>query len=99
MSFLKGMLNEWRAKTPAEKIKTILRLAANTGAGIIGSDIATRAAAGKGPLSKVCAAVAGAGLGIAAGDVASKALDETVDTFKEIADMRKEMKEEDAANA
>jgi len=99
MGFLKAMLNEWRVKTPAEKIKAILRLAANTGAGIIGADIATRASAGKGPLSKVCATVAGAGLGIAAGDVASKALDETVDAFKEIADMRKEMKKEDAANA
>lgn len=99
MGFLKVLLDEWRAKTPAEKIKSILRIAANTGAGIIGSDIATRAAADKGPLSKVCAAVAGAGLGIAAGDVASKALDETVDTFKELADTRKGMKKEDTANA
>lgn len=90
MAILKKLWNEWCVKSPAEKIKCILNVAANAGAGVIGADIATRASADKGVLTKVCATVAGAGLGIAAGDVASKALEETVDAFTRIRNVKKE---------
>lgn len=90
MAILKTLWNKWCVKTPAEKIKCILNVAANAGAGVIGADIATRASADKGVLTKVCATVAGAGLGIAAGDVASKALEDTVDAFTSIRTPKKE---------
>lgn len=95
MAILKTLWNKWCAKTPAEKIKCVLNLAANAGAGVIGSDIAARASEGKGVLTRVCASVAGCGLGIAAGEVASKALEDTVDAFTSIRNMKKE----DAADA
>lgn len=90
MAILKTLWNKWCVKTPAEKIKCVLNIAANAGAGVIGADIATRASEGKGVLTRVCASVAGAGLGIAAGDVASKALEETVDAFTNIRNVKKE---------
>lgn len=90
MGILKTLWNKWCMKTPAEKIKCVLNVAANAGAGVIGADIANRASEGKGVLTKVCATVAGCGLGIAAGDVASKALEDTVDTFASIRNPKKE---------
>lgn len=90
MAILKTLWNKWCVKTPAEKIKCVLNIVANAGAGVIGADIATRASEGKGVLTKVCATVAGCGLGIAAGDVASKALEDTVDAFASIRNPKKE---------
>lgn len=90
MSFLRAIRDQWTAMSLADKIKFVLECLAQAGGAAIAGDIAGKAAEDKKPLTRVCITVAGAGLGMAAGTVATNALHEAVDNTVELIEMRKE---------
>lgn len=98
MTIIKMAKMSWKNMSKTDKIKFFLDLVAQVGCGFIGGDISRTFGEGKKPLAKVCYYVAGYGLGCAMGDAASKALDETFDSFVAVNELRKSMDEEDKAN-
>ena len=90
---LKILIEKWRTKTPAEKIKLVLDFLVHSGGAIIGGDIAAKVSEGKRPLARVCVGLAGAGLGAAIGDTAAKPITEAVDQAAEAIQLIKEARE------
>ena len=91
MGIIKGLIEDWKCKTPAEKVKTVLEFLAKTGSSLIAGSIACKAAEGRNKLDKVCISVAGIGLGAALGDIAAKPLTEAVDLVEEVRQERAKM--------
>ena len=80
MGIFKSLKASWAAATTTEKINLVLDILCGLGAGsmagIVGKDLAIRS--GSKLIGKVTIPLASCGLGIAAGNVASKALMESV---------------------
>lgn len=74
MGILNKIYTNWKSKTLAQKIDTILDIVAGAGCGFGSIIIGDRLSEGQGRLQKVCIKTAAAGLGLAAADISSKAL-------------------------
>jgi hypothetical protein len=98
MSIIKKLQQGWKAMPTVKKVKICLDFVAQVGCGFLGGDISRTFSEGKKPLAKVCYYVAGYGLGCAMGDAASKAMDETIDSFVTMNELRKEGNKEEKAN-
>ena len=99
MGFIKRMYAGWKSMTPVEKFKFALSTLTQIGAGIAVSNVAYDHAKDCGKVQGTLALIGGWGLGIAAGDVAGKAVEDFVDKTILINEMRKEIKKEDAQTA
>ena len=93
MSILTSLQAEWKTKTTAEKIKTIVDAMIQVGAASIAGDIVKRTASAKKPIGRACVTLAGAGIGMALGDVACKPIDEIIDTADKLISQGKQAKE------
>ena len=93
---LKRMAAGWKAMTPMEKAKIVLRLICSFGGGTIGGDIASRAAKDSTTFDKFCLVVTGVGLGGYIGEKSSEHLEKTLDACVELNNMRKQFQEEAA---
>ena len=80
---LRELLDEWKAKSLTDKINTVIGWMVHSGAAIIGGDIAAKVSEGKRPLERICIGLAGAGIGAAIGDTATKPLTEAVTQVSE----------------
>ena len=98
MRIINALIADWKCKTTAEKIKTVLHGISMIGGGVIGNAIGDKCAdaAGRGPISKTCTKLTGLFLGSVAAEMAAKSMDETVDTFDQLIQNRKK---EEKANA
>lgn len=95
MRLWNALAANWKTKSTAEKIKTVLHGLVMIGGGVIGNGIGDTFSAGSKPVAKACAKVTGFALGSVIADVTAKNLDETVDTFDQLIKSRKN-KEENA---
>lgn len=76
MGILNRLSAAWKSKTPTEKIEIVLDILTMIGGGIIGDSKGREWSQGHGRLGQMCIRVTSAGLGMAAGDIASKQLKE-----------------------
>lgn len=75
MGILTKLINKWKAMTTLKKINLVLDAITGVGGGLIGTSVGNIVASGaKGKLARACVKVTSAGLGVAAGETACKAL-------------------------
>lgn len=95
--FINALLAEWKTKTTAEKIKTVLHGVIMVGGGAIGNGIGDKFSAGRNRLESACVRVTGWALGSAVAGVAAESMDETVDQIEDL--MKERKNKEGSANA
>jgi len=95
MGMLKMIKAGWKAQTPVEKIKMVVKLVCSMGMGTICADIAHDHMAGKSNLEKVSVLVASYGMGCYLGDKSGDAIGEVIDAAVELNEIRKNLKEEE----
>ena len=76
MGILNKIRTAWKSKTTVEKINLILDVISGVGCGIGSAIVGDKICEGRNRLEKVCVKTAVAGLGLAAYDISSKALQE-----------------------
>ena len=97
MRIINALIANWKTKTTAEKVKTVLHGIAMIGGSVIGNAIGDKCSEGKKPIEAACVKLTAAALGGAVTGVAVKQMDETVDGNNDIIQKRKE--EGGSANA
>lgn len=97
MSILRNIKAGWKVMTPVEKFKLVIDFVAKCGCSIMAGDIAATHVAGRNFVENAAITVGAVGLGWAAGDAASKAIDEFVDDCVFLNEMRKQNKAEKEA--
>ena len=99
MGIISKMKAGWQAKTTAEKINMVLDLICSIGTGAISIAAGKNLSEGHNPISRACIRISCAGLGMAAGDIASKTLQENYGKpAAMIIDKIKENKKEEQTN-
>ena len=94
---LKNLYLKWKVKTTTEKIACVLDILTMVGGGLIGADAGKKASQGHTVLGQICIRATTAGLGMAAGDIACKALREAyAETIGKLVDKAKEKMKEEA---
>lgn len=78
MGIITRGLNRWKAKTTEEKVQSVLDFVCGWGMGSVCGSIANRFTAGRDKFTRIAAAVSMSGIGMIAGDYASKALMENL---------------------
>lgn len=98
MGIFTNMQASWKQKTTAEKCKFVMDLLVSVGCGAIGAKIGSLAGEGHGIFTRICSGLAGAVLGGAMTEPATKTMDELVDTIAAAHEKAQEAQKE-AANA
>lgn len=90
MGIISSIKSDWKSRNTAGKINLILDIICGFGAGAVSSKVMNDIAPGLNKVERVCASIMMCGLGMAAGEVATKAyspytekIGDVVDTIKE----------------
>ena len=89
MRIINALLANWKTKTTAEKIKTVLHGIAMIGGGAIGNEIGDKFSEGRTRLESACVRVTGWALGSVVAETASKSMDESIDQIEGLINDRK----------
>lgn len=96
MEILKNLGLKWKAASTTKKISTIFDVITMIGGGLIGTVSGKKLSEGQNILGAICIRVTTAGVGIAAGELASQKLTEAyAEPLGKLIDRARNIKEED----
>lgn len=99
MGIFSKIKQSWQMKSTTEKVNFILDIICSIGTGAMGVVAGKKLSEGCKPVTKVCVRVSCAGLAMAAGDIATKTLQENYGKpIAAVIDHVKAKKKEEAAN-